>query len=323
VSGYQGRFFIKVASVILCTVLYSSGCFAVGFGTLKIYSHIGEPLDAEVELLAAEDLELEHIRAGLGSSQDFKRAGLQRSFTLNKLRFAVERESERTFIQISSDEILKQPVIDLLIALKWPGGSLVRGYALLLDPAPTGAVTRKKPKNTAKYREMESLFEPEPRQELLSSKPVVSIAEPIQVMSAVTPKIEPEPAVVSPQASQPLSTHPSWIWLGIGSSALIFIVGLILFVLRAHKILIPNPLTIPKVDLDALPAMAPNHTVVDPMIAPPLPIFADEMSLKLELAQQYLGIGEMHSARALLEEVCQTGGHAEMESAMRLIAQLE
>lgn len=111
---------------------------ALGFGEVKLYSYLNEPLDAEIELLGAENFDPNRILVTLASAQEFKRAGLDRPFLLSNMQFQVERRNDHTFIKIISTDAIHQPYLEYLLDLSWPGGRLVRGYTLLLDPAPSG-----------------------------------------------------------------------------------------------------------------------------------------------------------------------------------------
>lgn len=128
--------FLKINWIIFL-FFYTNMAFAVGFGEIKLFSYLNEPLSAEIELLGTESYDADRLMVALGSAQEFKRAGLERPFFLSQLKFEVRRlASSRTFIKIWSKEAIKQPYLEFLLDLSWPGGRLVRGYTLLLDPAP-------------------------------------------------------------------------------------------------------------------------------------------------------------------------------------------
>ncbi len=130
----------------LSCLLFNSSAYGLSFGEVKLYSYLNEPLDAEVELLGTDSTDSDQISVSLASAQEFARAGLERPFFLSLLRFEVVRAANHTFIKITSKDAIKQPYLDFLIDLAWPGGRLVRGYTLLLDPAPfnSGSVHEKR-----------------------------------------------------------------------------------------------------------------------------------------------------------------------------------
>lgn len=137
-ASFSKTFLCKIILFSLLTLsIFPTVAFSLGFGEIKLFSYLNQPLDAEIDLLGAENFDPERLMVTLASAQEFKRAGLERPFFLSQLRFEVQRSSTRTFIKISTKEPIKQPYLDFLIDLSWAGGRLVRGYTLLLDPAPT------------------------------------------------------------------------------------------------------------------------------------------------------------------------------------------
>lgn len=124
-------------------VLLPEISLALGFGQIKLYSYLNEPLDAEIELLGAEDVDISHVIASLAPAQDFQKIQLARPYFLTKLRFEVIQQGNRTAIQVSTQEAVKQPFLEFLVVLTWTEGRLVRGYTLLLDPAPLGTASQR------------------------------------------------------------------------------------------------------------------------------------------------------------------------------------
>lgn len=125
-----------VTCLIILYSIIPTCVLAVSFGEIKLHSYLNEPLDAEIELLGTETYDTDRLLVSLASAQEFKRAGVERPFFLTEFRFQVSRKDNHTSLRITSIDPVKQPFLDFLIDLSWPGGRLVRGYTLLLDPAP-------------------------------------------------------------------------------------------------------------------------------------------------------------------------------------------
>lgn len=103
-------------------------------GKLNVYSTLGQPLRAEIELSATPE-ELNGMTARLASPDSYKQAGMDFSPTLLGLRFNVEKRGEsRSVIRLSSDRPINDPFVDVLLELNWGAGRLVREYTFLLDP---------------------------------------------------------------------------------------------------------------------------------------------------------------------------------------------
>ena len=108
--------------------------YAFGLGQITLYSALNEPFRAEIEVNALQDDEQGNLEVRLGSSQDFERAGLERSFLLTQLNFEVIEESDSTRILVTSDIPIKEPFLGFLLAASTGQGKLLREYMVLLDP---------------------------------------------------------------------------------------------------------------------------------------------------------------------------------------------
>ena len=107
---------------------------AAGLGRITVYSALGQPLRAEIEVNANKD-ELPGMAAKIASPEAFRQAGLEYAGALTGVKVAVDkRPSGQPFIRLSSDRPLSDPFIDVLLELNWSSGRLVREYTFLLDP---------------------------------------------------------------------------------------------------------------------------------------------------------------------------------------------
>lgn len=121
---------LAVASCMSLAPLFAE---AAGLGKLTVYSALGQPLRAEVEISASPD-ELAGMTARLAPHDVFRQAGIDYASALLDLRFAVEKRGGRSIIKLSSARPVNEPFLDFLVELNWPAGRLVREYTFLLDP---------------------------------------------------------------------------------------------------------------------------------------------------------------------------------------------
>lgn len=156
---------------------------AAGLGRVTVFSALGQPLRAEVELSATRE-ELASMRASLASPESFKAAGLDYPPALAGLRFVIDRRaSGEPVIRLESDRPINDPFVDMLLELNWASGRLVREYTFLLDP-------------------------PE-----LAAKAAASVAAPaasLPAPAAAEAVAPPRPAVpekAPPAAAEPAATH--------------------------------------------------------------------------------------------------------------------
>lgn len=126
----------SVLAVASCLVLSGVplAAQAAGLGKIVVFSALGQPLRAEIELSATRE-EISDMKAQLASPDAFKQAGLDYATTLLGIRFSLDKRANgQSVIRLSSDKPINDPFVDMLLELNWPAGRLVREYTFLLDP---------------------------------------------------------------------------------------------------------------------------------------------------------------------------------------------
>jgi pilus assembly protein FimV len=108
---------------------------ALGLGKLELQSALNQPFKARIKLLSATADEFDSLKVSLADQKAFDRAGIQRIFLLSRLRFAIqESETGPDYIQIRSNEAIREPFLNFLLEINWSKGRLFREYTVLLDP---------------------------------------------------------------------------------------------------------------------------------------------------------------------------------------------
>ena len=106
-----------------------------GLGKLTVLSHLGEPLRAEIDVVAPEKRELDTLTVRLGSPEAYLQSNLPYPPSSLGLRMAIEhRSSGEPYIKVTSAQPVPEPFVDLLVELNWQGGKILRAYTALLDP---------------------------------------------------------------------------------------------------------------------------------------------------------------------------------------------
>jgi pilus assembly protein FimV len=107
---------------------------AAGLGKITVFSALGQPLRAEMELIATRE-ELSGMKAQLASPSAFKQAGVEYTPTLSGITLVIDKRANgQAVIRLSSSRPINDPFVDLLLELNWPTGRLLREYTFLLDP---------------------------------------------------------------------------------------------------------------------------------------------------------------------------------------------
>lgn len=119
---------------------------ALGLGRIVVKSAPGQPLLAEIPVVAADPSELSNLQVRLASPETFRRVGLPApdAATAN-LQFTVALDTRgRPVIRVTSAAPLRQPLLTFLIEVDWGAGRLVREYSVLLE-APTSMAAPAQP----------------------------------------------------------------------------------------------------------------------------------------------------------------------------------
>jgi FimV-like protein len=127
------------------SLLHSSIAAALGLGDITLHSAMGQPLNADIELIEANGLSPEDIMVSLASAEAFSKAGVERVFFLSDLRFTPIIRGNRGVVHIESRKAVTEPYLNFLVRLVRPNGDQLHEYTVLLDPpdSPAGlAATR-------------------------------------------------------------------------------------------------------------------------------------------------------------------------------------
>ena len=127
----------KIVSCLSAAMLLlaQTPAYSAGLGKLSINSALGQPLNAEIEVIAADPTELNSLQARMASTEAFRSANIEMSNALSGVKFVVDKKPDgRTVLKITSNKPINDPFVDMLIELNWGSGQMVREYTLLLDP---------------------------------------------------------------------------------------------------------------------------------------------------------------------------------------------
>ena len=109
------------------------GAFALGLGDLRVESSLNQNLNARIELVSVRPGDVVNLSIRLADAEVFENAGLDRPYQLNQLKFeAVSTSESAAYIQITSQELIREPFLNFIIEVEWPGGKILREYTVLL-----------------------------------------------------------------------------------------------------------------------------------------------------------------------------------------------
>jgi pilus assembly protein FimV len=107
----------------------------LGLGEIHLNSALNEPMNAEIDLIAAAPDELTALRATLASREAFTRYGIDKPPFLATVTFKLGKSKDgRDVLLVRSTDSIPEPFVTFLVEVNWARGRLMREYTVLLDP---------------------------------------------------------------------------------------------------------------------------------------------------------------------------------------------
>jgi pilus assembly protein FimV len=146
----------KTALTLMMALALPGAAQALGLGEIHLDSALNEPLAANIDIVGATAEDLEGITASIANRETFEHFDVDRLAFLSTVVFKIAHDSRgRAVLAIRSTEACTEPLLNMLVDVRWRGGELVRQYTLLLDPpgfssaAPAAEAVVGAPVNTA------------------------------------------------------------------------------------------------------------------------------------------------------------------------------
>ncbi|MGI9316258.1 MAG: FimV/HubP family polar landmark protein [bacterium] len=131
----SSAFYAAISSFIALSLLYPQAGYALGLGKLSVESNLGQPLRLEIQLDSVTSVEAETLDVSLASRSDFSRAGVEYPVIAGLLNFELAQSPDGGYVVvITTEDVLQETYLHLLVSALWSGGKAVREYTALLDP---------------------------------------------------------------------------------------------------------------------------------------------------------------------------------------------
>jgi pilus assembly protein FimV len=129
--------------VLMMALSLPGAAHALGLGEIHVNSALNEPLAADIEILGATAEELSSLTASVANRDTFLRFRAERPAFLASATFKVSHDvNGKPVLLIRSTDSFTEPVVNLLVDLRWHNGEVIRQYSLLLDPAGSPVATQ-------------------------------------------------------------------------------------------------------------------------------------------------------------------------------------
>ena len=122
------------AAVATLVGLWSTQTLALSLGRLTVESALGEAFRAQVDIAAISEEEAATLKTTVASPEAYKAVGLNYNPALPGMNIALQKRANGSYyFQLSSEQSINDPFIDLILEANWASGRLVRSYAMLFD----------------------------------------------------------------------------------------------------------------------------------------------------------------------------------------------
>jgi pilus assembly protein FimV len=119
--------YIAIFPVIVLLLLSSPTVSALAVSEVELHSYLNQQLDARVYLKNVDKAELTTLKIAI-------RDVLDEGEGMANLHYEVLENAQGHYISITSEDVIREPVMRFMLELNWSKGRLIREYALIIDP---------------------------------------------------------------------------------------------------------------------------------------------------------------------------------------------
>jgi pilus assembly protein FimV len=116
----------KLAAVI-CLGLYSVTGYTLALADAELKSQLNQKLDVRIGLITDQVTELDDLKILLSYSA-------KNNVSRYQLKYEVLKTDEGSFLKITTNDVIREPIIEFTLDLGWSDGHVVREYSFLIDP---------------------------------------------------------------------------------------------------------------------------------------------------------------------------------------------
>ena len=124
---------LTLSLAVMVAILPLRG-YPLGLGELELNSALNQELNADIAVISATPEDAEQIIVKLADRDAFSRAGMDRPFLLQQLKFKIIQKNGKSYVRVTTKAPIREPFLSFLLEIDWPQGHLLREYTLLLDP---------------------------------------------------------------------------------------------------------------------------------------------------------------------------------------------
>ena len=111
-----------------CLGYFVASAHALALSEIELKSYLNQRLDVRIELMSIEQSDLDGLTVILTSSTGD-------NATRHQLKHELLRSESGNFLKITSEDVIREPIVSFQLDINWPNGRVVREYSLLIDPS--------------------------------------------------------------------------------------------------------------------------------------------------------------------------------------------
>ena len=136
---------INIKNIVLFCffIIFSQQLFAIQLGDIKVNSTQDQKLNASIKLTLSSDETVDDLKPSVASQEAYISRSIDRFDIHGDIKMSIKKTPKGAVLLLSSNLLVKDPFIDLLIQIDSPKGRNYAEYTVLLDPPPTGQKIKK------------------------------------------------------------------------------------------------------------------------------------------------------------------------------------
>ncbi len=112
--------------MIACLGFYAVTGYSLALSDAELKSYINQQLDIRIGLLEADATEFDNLKISLSYSAE-------NSVSRYQLKYEVIKSGEGNYLKITTDDVIREPIIEFTLDIGWSDGHVVRDYSFLID----------------------------------------------------------------------------------------------------------------------------------------------------------------------------------------------
>jgi pilus assembly protein FimV len=107
---------------------------ALSIGEINLHSMLGQPLRASVALGHLGSLSEQQVSVGSAPEADYRKLGVELASSPATIRYELTVDAKGyASVLLSTEQPVVEPMLDMVMEVRWPTGRTVRQFTVLLD----------------------------------------------------------------------------------------------------------------------------------------------------------------------------------------------